>query len=618
MSNIAVNEDARWDPTSTKIHFVADAQEALDFIRWIGAHDDEILAYDTETTGLQWWKPGAAVRLAQFGDMNEAWAIDMRRWRGLVEDAVKIHNTAAMRDHRNGWVGHNFPFDLNWSHMEGVEFKGDLVDTMLISQLVNQGQSHALKSLSDKYVARGSSGGQLALKRAMDEQGWGWDTVPVDFPTYWGYGGLDTVLTRRLLDYYTTNFPNMMASESYEIEMSVMPVMTGMMRRGVRIDQEYVNRMFAALHVFVDECREWAKKMYGVDNITSNAQLAKRLIEDGVELVHKTGAGAWKMDKEILTELGEVHELARVALQVRQTVKVANTYFKNLMEGTGEAMNGDLFMPNIRQSGAYTGRMTMNLLQLLPRKKLVRDAFIPYEGMRMLSCDFDQVEMRVLYEYCRDPGLREAIMSGDLHLATARRAFNDPYMEKKDPRRQVAKNAGFAKVYGAGTEKFAWTCGISIEAAAEFLSAYDEQFPGVPEFQAMCGMLVQTDGFLKSVFGRQHRPKDRDYATLNYLIQGTAAEVFKKQLVALDAAGFGDSLLVPVHDECIAQVNADEAEELAMEFSRVMSYDGFDVPLTAEATLLDRWGDKYPSQAMPDLRNFVGDWGDPVDDPEFE
>lgn len=617
MSDIT-NVVERWDPTNTKLHFVADADEAAEFMRWIGRQDREMLAFDTETTGLRWWEPKSTIRLAQFGNMDEAWSIDMRRWRALVEDAILAHNEAAKKDPRSGWCGHNFPFDINWGEMEGLHLEGDKICTMLVSQLIAPGGSHALKSLSDKHVARGSSGGQQMLKRAMEENKWDWSTVPVDLPIYWAYGGLDTVLTRRLLDYYEMNFPNMMRSESFEIEMSVMPIMAAMMRRGITIDQPYVQMKYEQLQEFIVECRAWGKSQYGVDNITSNAQLAKRLIADGVELVHKTQAGAWKMDKEILTDLGEVHELARVALQVRQTQKVANTYFKNIMSGVGDAMNGDVFMPNIRQSGAYTGRMTMNLLQLLPRKKLVRDAFVPRARKKLLACDFDQVEMRVLYEYCRDPGLREAIMSGDLHLATARRAYKDPGMLKSDPRRQTAKNAGFAKVYGAGEEQFARTCGISLEDAQEFLQSYDAQFPGVPEFANMCGLLVQQDGFLKSVFGRQHRPLDRDYAVLNYLIQGTAAEVFKKQLVALDAAGFGDSLLVPVHDEMIAEVDADDAEELAAEFGKVMSYDGFDVPLTASATLLDRWGDKYPSAAMPDLRNFVSDWGDPVEDPEFE
>lgn len=564
------------------LRFVSSSDDVYEFLQWFGGLDRrQPLAFDTETTGLSCYEPGAAVRLVQFGTPDTGWAIDVHRWRGLIQDAFN-------RWHGD-WVAHNAKFDINFLKVcEGIDVPGTTYDTMLFSHLINPEQSHALKNLADKFVAPGSSAGQAVLSKAMDENKWTWASVPTDYQMYWAYAALDTSLTRRLFDVFRERYDRVFRSRSFEIETAVMPIYAAMERRGVAVDMGYVNRKTMELGAHCDEVDKYILEHFGVKNRNSNQQVAKALIEEGVVLTNRTATGLWQLDKETLQECN--HPLADAVLSARKAQKVISTYFDNFDE---------ILHPDVRQCGARTGRTQVSrpAMQTLPRGSLVRDAIIPREGMHLVSCDKDQIEMRVLAHFCKDPGLIEAIMSGDLHLTTARLVYGDDTIEKGDVRRQIAKNSGFAKVYGAGVEQFARTAGVSVESAAAFLDLYDRTFPGVDAFAKATERLVrqqveEDDGrhYVEGPFGRRHYSVDRDYAVLNYLIQGTAAEVFKLDVISLDAAGFGDNLLLVVHDEVIMEIDDPDA---LPEIEAAMTFHEFEVPLTASGDVYARWGDKY-------------------------
>lgn len=565
----------------TNLRCVSSSDDVHDFLGWFnGLSRSSPLAFDTETTGLSPYVPGAAVRLVQFGTHDESWAIDVHRWRGLVQDSFNRWG--------GEWVAHNAKFDINFLEVcEGISVPGTVYDTMLFSHLINPEQSHALKSLAEKYVMPGSSAGQAALKKAMDDNKWTWASVPIDFQLYWAYAALDTSLTRALFDVFTRDYERVFQSRSFEIETAVMPIYAKMERRGVAVDMGYVNRKTTELSQHCADVDVFILDNFGVKNRNSNQQVAKALIDAGIVLTNRTETGLWRLDKDILQACR--HPLADAVLSARKAQKNVSTYFDNF---------DSVIHPDVRQCGARTGRTQVSrpAMQTLPRGSLVRDAIVPRDGMHLVSCDKDQIEMRVLAHFCKDPGLVHAIMSGDLHLTTARLVYGDDTIQKDDPRRQTAKNSGFAKVYGAGVEGFSRTAGISVADGARFLDRYDATFPGVDAFakstERMVREQVEDDGrhYVEGPFGRRHYAVDRDYAVLNYLIQGTAAEVFKLDVISLDAAGFGDNLLLVVHDEVIMEI--DDPDDLP-EIERAMTFHEFDVPLTASGDVYERWGDKY-------------------------
>lgn len=560
---------------------------ALEFKRWLGERRP-VLAFDTETGGLEAW--AQPLRLVQFGDAQHGWTIPWFKWGGVALEALKEYDGPL--------VAHNAKFDVGFIERHSqFRFPWHLVhDTMIQAHLLDPVNSVALKHLATLKVHPKAAAGQELLGQAMKQQGWNWGSVPVEFPAYWAYAGLDCVLTARL---HELQFPEVASSykEVYELEMASTRVCMGMEQRGARIDVDYCQRALQELLDFCEQVQVYCGAMYGVQNIGSNAQVTEKLIELGVELTEKTPTGKWKLDEDVIESIH--HDLADQVRNHHKAKKIANTYFKNFID---KHDHGRLH-PNIRVLGARTGRMSITdpALQTLPRGRVVRDAFIPDEECLLLSADMDQIEMRLLAHFSQDPGLIDAINSGDLHTETARRVYGDASIAKKDPRRQTAKNAGFAKIYGAGVEKFAKTAGIPLAEATAFLSAYDTMFPGVRTFQTYVEQIAaqrqREDGvaWVKSPIGRRHVADEwKNYTLVNYLIQGTAGDVLKQMLVDLDLVGLGEMLVVPVHDEVILNVPKPDVPEVAELVRRTMTRTEWAVPLTAGVEgPFERWGVKY-------------------------
>lgn len=246
-----------------------------------------------------------------------------------------------------------------------------------------------------------------------------------------------------------------------------------------------------------------------------------------------------------------------------------------------------------------TGNSIQNpAAQTLPRGRVVRDAFIPRPGNMWLCIDFSNIEMKLLAHFAQDPGMLEAARSSDMHLEMAKLAFHDGEMLKGDARRQIMKNANFAKAFVAGVEKFAWTAGIELSDAAQFLDKYDHMFPGVKTFQSSVIQTVKQRaslegrGWARSPLGRKHlADKGKEYAVVNYLVQGTAAEAFKSALVDLDNAGYGQYMLLPVHDEQNFEVPIEHADDMKHDIEEIMVRTNYSLPLTVEGSLGRSWGE---------------------------
>ena len=587
-----------------QLELVNSVEMANKFFSWL-SQSREVLGFDTETTGLD--PEAGRLRLVQFGDMNAGWSIPWEGWGGVALEALEAYDGPL--------VGHNAKFDVRWLELHGnIKMKRQNVHcTRLMCHILDPSSSTALKPNAARFVDAKAAHASKALDHAMSEQKWTWATVPIDFQPYWVYGALDTVLTAHL---FNVLWPKIQAEflNVYELEQAVQFVLGDMEARGARIDLNYTNDMSEKLDSYAKQVDDWCMQTYQLKP-GSNAAVSKKLIELGADLRNTTPSGTVKLDEEsILTQVlfvdeldkfdfpngNEAQQLAYQVLKRRKSEKIRSTYLDTFID----LVDADGFVhPQINQLGARTGRMSMErpALQTLPRGRIVRDCFIPREGNNLISADFDGIEMRILAHFAGDNNLIAAINSGDIHLDTARRVYGDETIQKKDPRRQVAKSVGFAKIYGAGPEKIALTAGTSIEATKEFLKRYDESFPGVKAFQGQVAHAVHVRrleegrAYVKTPIGRlELADGDREYALVNALIQGMAADVFKEALVRLDDTDAGQYLLLPVHDEVIVDAPAKDIEEIKRIVVDAMYDDRWAVPLTVGVDgPLDRWGSKY-------------------------
>jgi len=260
-----------------------------------------------------------------------------------------------------------------------------------------------------------------------------------------------------------------------------------------------------------------------------------------------------------------------------------------------------------RQLGAVTGRLSSSRpnLQNIPRLPAYRALFIARPGWSLIKSDMAQQEMRILAEASGDSALMQACLEEDVHITIARRMYREPGMCACDPRRDTAKNSGFAMSYGASAMRVAITGGIPLADAEMIVSFVRNAFPQAMAWGAEQARLAKDIGYVLTLGGRRRnfvpdptKPDEFwDNQARNAPIQGTAADVMKRGLVNVDAAlrdgGYQARLVLTVHDELVVEAPEDECRDVApiitREFQRAGEYYVKCVPMPVDAVVSPHW-----------------------------
>jgi hypothetical protein len=235
--------------------------------------------------------------------------------------------------------------------------------------------------------------------------------------------------------------------------------------------------------------------------------------------------------------------------------------------------------------------------QQLPKNDTtIRRAFIPRDGNVIIATDFAQIEMRLLAHFSKDKDLQQAFRDadasgGDFFVEVGKSVYNDPGFQKPDKRRGLIKNVCYGLAYGAGTVKMAESAGVPVDQMKAAADALTSRFPGIRAFMKEVEHLgVQRErttgqGFIVTPYGRR-LPCDegKAYTLTNYSLQGHAAEYFKRSLIALDAAGWGDVMLLPVHDEIVMDLPSEAAAQALHDVPKIMeNREDYGVDMLAES-----------------------------------
>lgn len=588
---------------NVQLHFVDSTAKAAEFIEWLN-RPRRILGVDTETTGLT--APHRhKLRMIQFGDTTAGWAIPWERWGGVALEALNkydgelvLHNSP----YDAGFIEHHTGYLMPWYRMH---------DTMTMAHIYKPLLPKGLKPLGAILVDSKAAGAQLLLDEAMVKNKWTWETVPIDFPPYWVYAAMDPVLTCFVferLEESLTLYKNV-----YDLEIGTLRVLHRMRMHGAQVDIGYCQRKMLELSDYAARARDWCTETYGIKNVGSGPQLIKTFKDLGCEITRFTDGGNESIDKYMLQLLayeGPGAELAKTVLNIRKAEKNTGPYFSNFIDLADP--DGRLHA-TIWALGTRTARMSITdpALQTLTKKEgTVRGAFVPSEGNTLLTCDLDQVEMRLMAHFSKDPGLMQAFNEadsggGDFFLNLAWQIYHDTSIVKKDPRRQLTKNTAYGKSYGAGVAKMAETAGVPFEVMEPVVKQFDAQFPGVKALQreiervGMERLRVEGEPYVFTPIGRRMPAEyDKVYTLVNYLIQSHAAEYLKRSMLIADAAGLGEYMILPVHDEIVLDVPTDLAEEAKLVIIDAMTNrTDYGVPITASADILpENWGTKYASE----------------------
>lgn len=585
-------------------------RDDLDGFHAFLAGGDKVLGLDTETTGLDVYSQGHGLRLVQLGNDLESWVLDAR----VFADDIR----RALRQPRM-FVVHNAAFDLQVidRHL-GVrieEMAPRTLDTRILAHLLDPrdqsegGAGLGLKALSSIYVdpeAPDTAEDLTAVFRSMGlTKATGWAGIPIDHETYLRYAGLDPILAVRLFRQIGPLVRDLGLDKLSKFEHRLQALLAVMQRKGMLVDVNYVERLKAQL---AEETEHFAgvAAQYGVTNPNSTRQVAEALIAMGEELNETTPSGQVKVDKGALLpladmdlqwerlELREPNPLADAILRSKRAEKWSTAYVQAFLDLKDA---GDRLHPWIGGLQARTARMSVSRppLQQLPSGDwTIRRALIADPGMSVIAADYSQVEMRVLAALSEDKNMTEAICSGvDLHDWTARAIYGEGFTKFQ---RKVVKGVGFGKVYGGGAATLTRQTGAPLDQVREAIARYDATFPGIKRYGKRLQQRAEYGKREVVTPSGRHLPLDRDrlYAATNYVVQSTARDLLAQAIVDLFEAGLGDHLLLPVHDEIVAQAPSESADEVIREIGRVMESDFFGVPIESDPSVYGRsWGHGY-------------------------
>ena len=377
-----------------------------------------------------------------------------------------------------------------------------------------------------------------------------------------------------------------------EVELPLIPILSGMERAGIKVDERILADMARELG---DQIRESELAVYNdvghQFTINSPQQLGKVLVEElHLPLTRRTKTG-YSTDATVLEELVGTHPAIEHVLQYRQLTKLKSTYV-DALPALINPRTGRVHT-TFNQAVAATGRLSSdspNLQNIPVRTELgrgIRRAFVA-EGRDtvLFAADYAQIELRIAAHITRDPLLIEAFeRDEDVHAATAATVFNVPLDAVTDEQRRLAKTTNFAVLYGISDFGLSQRVGIARSEAAPFIRSYLEKYAGINTYIHETLKRARERGYVQTPLGRRrYIPELRsangavraagERMAINMPIQGAQADLIKLAMIAIDgaiaAAGLRARMLLQVHDELVFEAPRAELDRLAPLVERCM------------------------------------------------
>ncbi|MEA2521059.1 MAG: polymerase, partial [Actinomycetota bacterium] len=403
------------------------------------------------------------------------------------------------------------------------------------------------------------------------------------------------------------------------VELPLSSVLAKMEARGIALDIDYLAEMGESVRDRMATLKAEVYQQAGEDfNLNSPPQLRKILYEKlGLQPGKKTPKGELSTDASVLEKLREAHPIVDALLSWRELDKLNSTYLEALPRLV-DPRDGRVHT-SFNQTVAATGRLSSsnpNLQNIPVRSELgrqIRRAFVAGEpGDVLLAADYSQIELRVLAHLSGDEGLREAFETGvDIHAATAAKVFGLPLEAVDQELRRRAKAVNYGLAYGMNSWGLATRLDIAPDEAQEIMEGYFEGFPGIKSYLDIQVGRATVEGFTETLLGRRRyipelqaaNPRVRDLGrrqALNAPIQGSASDVFKVAIIAVDRAlterpDLDCHILLNVHDELVFEVpeaNVKEAAEIIRE--RMEHAFELNVPLQADIGWGPNWAEAAP------------------------
>jgi len=335
----------------------------------------------------------------------------------------------------------------------------------------------------------------------------------------------------------------------------------------------------------------------------------------GYPVISKTAKGQPSTAEAVLAELAEQDfELPKVLMQYRSLSKLKSTYTDKLPEQINPRTGR--IHTSYHQAVAATGRLSSSdpNLQNIPIRtaegRRIRQAFVAPKGYKLMAADYSQIELRIMAHLAKDKGLLDAFHHGlDVHKATAAEVFGVPLDQVTSDQRRKAKAINFGLIYGMSAFGLAKQIDVERKEAQAYIDRYFARYPGVLTYMESTRAQAAEQGYVETVYGRrlylpeihaqnQAMRKGAERAAINAPMQGTAADIIKRAMIAVDSwlqdSGIDARIILQVHDELVLEVREDLIDEVSAQLKRLMSGAAeLDVPLLVEVGVGANWDEAH-------------------------
>ena len=586
------------------------------------SHVKDIIAFDTETTGLNQIDDkivglslaydeshGAYIPIRHKTKSMDLFGDDDFDKNQLSSDTVYKKLWAIFTNPKITKIAHNLKYDLHILNNEGWDISkiNPVDDTMLLSYALHGTlHGHGLDELAEKYLGHINIKFSDLFDEKIKDCDRHFETLPIDVAAK--YSGEDSIVCMAL---YKLMRPELDANTDlkklYETcDLPLCPILCKMEKNGIMVNREKLNQLSNIFHKQLSNLESEIYQMIGHEfNIASPKQLATILFDE-LKLPAKKNRTT---DADTLNELTDVHPVVEKILNWRSVSKLAGTYADALPH---QIANDDRIHTTYLQTSTNTGRLSSRNpnLQNIPIKtelgEEIRKCFVASPGNTLISVDYSQIQLRLLADVANVKMFKETFNRGlDIHEQTARKIFHIPD-DKPVPKdlRRAAKTINFSIIYGISPFGLANQLNISRDEAKKIIDAYMAELPEIKEyidyitnyvFEHYC---VYTPWHRRVEIPEAHTPRLRGYATraaINAPIQGFEADIMRRAMVNIHNKIIIPNsdkikMLLQVHDEIVFECIKNDADYFADLIKKEMeTVTKLSVPLIAESVISPIW-----------------------------
>ena len=586
-------------------------------------------------------------------------------------DIIEFLNTV------DSLIGYNLKFDLHFLAREGVVIKDqELIDVIVMVRLTEPSEENDLALTKTIIRSYGVETAQydIETKKYLKTNNWHKDFSEAPVEILGPYCEQDVKWTATLYRDRLEQIQQTKQENVFKLECGLTKVLYAMEHEGIAIDVKYANDTAEKIQARQEQIKQQIFAEVGDFNINSTQQLSEILNNNGIFSPRQTPKGAQSWDEAALVQIN--NPLAGRIRQYRALGKLLSTYLEPYLENdiqhtsfcnwvtlTGRLSSREPNLQNIPRNhfkltnvdlddeerhivrgrvnaliAAKGGVTNIELDDAVvdtwsfigdesfdeadEAQIAIRRLFIPRKDYSLIAFDYAQMEVRVFLSYFQNDEIKQLLDREDIdfHGEAARLAFNIKEDDKEFKfYRQMAKAITFGTIYGIGSKRLALQLGTSAQQALDYKRKYFEGLKGSKDFFDSVVQAVTIRGWIKNRYGRIYRlPKTLGYKGVNYLVQGTSADILNERIIEVHKylKGMKSRVLLQVHDEIICEIHKEEVDTVPYEIKKLMETNSLDIPLYIDMEVCTpSWATKIDfrqnllSKTKDDIIDYI-DWND--------